>query len=545
MAGNNSTIAIAPSSGSLAVRVGTLILMQCFILPGNLLILLAISRFKKQRAVSDVLIGCLALIDLINGLGPVNISIAMYLTHARGLATLRNYNWLCLLYTWMSGVLRMMACFTATLMSMDRFVAIVAPFQYRAKARPKLAYSILCSLAAFSVVVNLLPVLGLVRVNVLMQMCSFAFNGPFATFVMVLGYLQALVVVVCYVSVMLEINAFLSRQTMLKATQLRASFASKSRLSSKRDNTGGDVSPRVAQYSPQAPRITVDTEHRNTGQGSSTLSRCIRSNSLMPYCETERERQLGMRGDRSSSWTPLTVQRGSLPFTILARKARSSSLSPNMGKKISWFQGSPDSASPCDQRQEDLHDKNRVEELNEAMVQSSLRDFKRNHRTWKQSRRLALVMGIVVVLFYISWLPIVVIITASLLSKTTSGMLHFAAARMSLVSSMLNFFVYGGMLMHYREAYRMILRRIFGCPEQAARGTQPQSKPQTTQKARTTQRRRKWFSTSSVDNKEEQKIDKRKRVRFKTINAIVPLIELNVEVDAKNSKDPVQPEKSS
>ena len=56
-------------------------------------------------------------------------------------------------------------------------------------------------------------------------------------------------------------------------------------------------------------------------------------------------------------------------------------------------------------------------------------------------------------------------ITLSLASQKNSQTLHFTAARMTLVSSMLNFFVYGGMLKQYRSAYKIVLKKLCGCGE--------------------------------------------------------------------------------
>ncbi len=404
MSGNSTAVEV----DGIGVRAGSLILMQCFIIPGNALILLSITKFKT-RTVSDILIGCLALIDLLNGIGPVSISIAMYLSHPQGFRGIDGIAWLCSLYTWMSCVFRLMACFTATLMSIDRYVAIVIPFQYRTRVTPKVAYLLLLGLLVFSIIVGLLPIVGASKIYVFAPMCSFAFTGPFAIFIVVLGYFQILVVIICYVSVMFEINAFLSRQTLLKATQLRASFASKSRQSSKRDNTGAETtqSARLNQYSPQSLRSVNKQRVLVTNEITGRYKN--RSNSLMPLDHTEVERRIDLQGERSQSWTPLAEHRCSLPFTIKSKTTRSQSLSPNIRNKHNpLLTCSRDEDLENDRIDESICDSKKEEELNEAKVRSSLRDFKRNHATWKQSRKLAIVMGIVVVLFYISWLPIVV-----------------------------------------------------------------------------------------------------------------------------------------
>ena len=65
------------------------------------------------------------------------------------------------------------------------------------------------------------------------------------------------------------------------------------------------------------------------------------------------------------------------------------------------------------------------------------------------------------------------IITMSLASQSTSLTWHFAAARMSLISSMLNFVVYGAMLKQYRQAYKGIFKRMCGCGAEPTVKVQP------------------------------------------------------------------------
>ena len=58
-----------------------------------------------------------------------------------------------------------------------------------------------------------------------------------------------------------------------------------------------------------------------------------------------------------------------------------------------------------------------------------------------------------------------VAITASLNARESRKELHFIAARMTLISAMLNFMVYGGMLKQYRNAYISTFMRLCICGE--------------------------------------------------------------------------------
>ena len=415
MSGNSSLDPEAVAVKGIEFRAGTLILMQCFILPGNLAILFAIRTFNK-RTVSDMLIGCLALVDLLNGLGPVNISIVMYFAGPVGFKGLPHLKWLCFLYAWMSCVLRLLACFIATLMSLDRFVAIVTPFRYRTKVTIRATYITVLSLFVFSVLMGLLPVSGIVDLHMSGPICSFAFTSVFAAVIVTLGYLQLIIVIICYVSVIFGIKAFLSRQTLLKVSQLRASFnAPRSRLSSKKDTTAITETPLTTRFQKLSPQATRSTNC----QRLLVLNRDValtRNSVTTPPSVTLAKQDLYRAGNRSASLTPLGETRSSLARIVMSTTVkRSQSLTPNPIIKLNTdicYVYSETALNDTDNSENTLNEISdelkKIEEENEAKIQSSLREFKKNHTTWRQSRKVAVVMGIVVLLFYISWMPIVV-----------------------------------------------------------------------------------------------------------------------------------------
>ena len=53
----------------------------------------------------------------------------------------------------------------------------------------------------------------------------------------------------------------------------------------------------------------------------------------------------------------------------------------------------------------------------------------------------------------------------SLSTRESRQDLHFIAARMTLISAMLNFLVYGGMLKQYRNAYKSVVAKVCDCGE--------------------------------------------------------------------------------
>lgn len=404
----NDTGGLSPTPvDDVAVRAATLILMQCLIIPGNALILCAICTFGK-KTVSDVLIGCLALIDLINGLGPVNISISMYYAGSGGFQGTNSINWLCLFYAWTSICLRLMACFVATLMSLDRFAAIVIPLYYRTQVTPKSAMITLTVLLIVSVIIASLPLIGVVSIRTYTPLCSFDFTSPFAVFVVVLGYLQLLIVILCYVSLILGVNAFLSRQTLIKATQLRASIAASK--SKHRDNTLADSSQQATNHKSSPLASARTSSMRLLSVDHTDPLRRGRSRSLGPLPVVISEDRSSAQSRRSYSLTPLACHRGSLSRVVMSTTLqRSKSFSPRpqikLNTDICYIYSEPNAKRGSDF---EVIQESGLESEDEAKVQSTLKDFKRNSTTWKHSRRLAIVMGIVVLLFYISWMPIVV-----------------------------------------------------------------------------------------------------------------------------------------
>ena len=388
------------------VRAATLVLMQCFIIPGNSLVLAAIFTFTK-RSVSDVLIGCLALIDLINGLGPVNISISMYYINSGGFRHIDNLEWLCFLYTWMSSCLRLMACFVATMMAIDRFAAIVVPLFYRTRVTPRGTCLCLLVFFSFSAVIATLP-LAVDKIRAYIPICSFDFTSPFAAFIAVLGYLQLVIVVLCYFSVISGVNAFLSRQTLIRATQIRASIAASK--SKNRENTLAETS-QVAGVNKSSPNLPSKTpRHLSIDYNAHPQTR-LRSSSLSPN-QSATTKEFAPR-KRSQSLVPVTHKRGSLSRSLSPSKFMKSRSIPKCPEiKLSTdvcYVYSNDAAAAA--KRGSVIEKIQEEQFeteDEEMLQLSLKQFKRNNSTWKHSRRLAIVMGVVVFLFYISWMPIVV-----------------------------------------------------------------------------------------------------------------------------------------
>ena len=182
----------------------------CVIFIGNVLLLVAIKSFRVRR-VPDLLVGSLAVIDLLNDLGPVFISIVVFQIDHRGFQSGRISYELCQFYNWISSFLRLSASFVASLMALDCFCATLQPIYYRTKVTcDKVTKLIFCvvSSAAF---ISAFPAMGWGRVLTHRGVCSFNFDGGFAQFIAILGYVQLLIVLSCFVAVARKMNKYEKR----------------------------------------------------------------------------------------------------------------------------------------------------------------------------------------------------------------------------------------------------------------------------------------------------------------------------------------------
>ena len=184
------------------------------ILLGNGLLILAIKSFQIRR-VPDLLVGSLAVIDLLNDLGPVLMSIIVFQIDSNGFRDLQMHT-LCHVYNWMSACLRLSASFVSTLMALDCFCATLRPLFYRTKVTcVNVAKIIGCGIlsAAF---IAAWPAIGWGRVNAHRGLCSFDFGSGFALFIAILGYIQLSVVLTSFIAVSLKMRRYQGRLDRLK-----------------------------------------------------------------------------------------------------------------------------------------------------------------------------------------------------------------------------------------------------------------------------------------------------------------------------------------
>ncbi|XP_032230774.1 tyramine receptor Ser-2 isoform X2 [Nematostella vectensis] len=392
-----------PKVGSSSGLLVTLPLLSAFILIGNLTILLSINTFNIRR-VPDSLISALATVDLLNNILPVWTTLAVLNLDKRGFKGLDNKPF-CQFYNWSATWLRLSASFIASLMALDRFLAIAYPFFYRTTASTSLAIKFVCGATMSAAFLAAWPVMGCGEVKPFRGVCSFEFTGSYAYVVAIIGYFQLVLVLLCFVSVARKIKQHVSQ---LHAMRLGHAFTLHG------GNLTLDQSSASNQEISQSQGSDRNINHDNKN------AHVIR----LGHASTQRS---GLTLDQSSA----KIQSNSLSNS-------GGEKSQNGGKNIRQSQ-----SKGCTRPQAPRHAGEGVHE--------------------KSSRQFVKVLAVVVFLFYLSWMPIIFSITVALQTRREDENLHTLSAMMSLIGSILNPVVYGVMCKPYRIGYRRVFMRIFCC----------------------------------------------------------------------------------
>ena len=163
---------------------------------GNICTLGILAKFRKRR-VADVLVGGLALSDLIVTLIPLSMTLYSYLT----LVDFPSDSPECAVYAVVSLFTRLSACLIVGVISVDKCFAICAPFSYRKHAKPKLCSVVVCVCWLVSASLAFVPA---VEPNSPIAshtgFCMFDLSSPFAVVVLLIQLIQFGVVFVSFTS---------------------------------------------------------------------------------------------------------------------------------------------------------------------------------------------------------------------------------------------------------------------------------------------------------------------------------------------------------
>ena len=162
-------------------------------LVGNLCTL-ALLAFFKRHTVADVLVGGLAVTDLILVLVPVPLSIYSYLT----LVNFPQDSPECIIHTTVSLFSRLSACTIVTVIAVNKCVAICAPFAYRKYATPKVLLAALCVSWLINLSFAIVPAFDTNSIVSHDGFCLFDLASDFAISVAVSNLIQLAVVLVSF-----------------------------------------------------------------------------------------------------------------------------------------------------------------------------------------------------------------------------------------------------------------------------------------------------------------------------------------------------------
>ena len=187
----------------------TLCLCWLAIVIGNSLVI-AVHRIYRRKHFPDFLIVVLSALDIVNALGPVLISIVIYGIRPDGFKGISN-NYLCYFYNSAATMLRLSACFVMTMMALDRAISVQFPVYYRTKLRFGTMKRWVTALLIGALIIACLPLAGVTKVYKYDSVCSFDFGSAYAIGIAALGYLQLLIVLVCYITVVKGLFGYIGK----------------------------------------------------------------------------------------------------------------------------------------------------------------------------------------------------------------------------------------------------------------------------------------------------------------------------------------------
>ena len=397
---------------SVAVLMGLVAALLAF---QNYLLIFAVS-VKRLRRVPEVLIFWLALSSLMN---TITLAISAY-HRAYDNEGRKGITALCKAQFWFATTLRTNDICTTTLMSIDRFIAITRPFVYRAKVRVEFGWISVISSFVLSGLISCLPFIGFGSISrIIPSICVAKWDSDVSILIVIFAYIQFFVVLLCYIGVFWSIKNLVKRQKAMAKSQ-EITYDSPSLRH--KNFRGLSANPSL-----ETSTTSLEVYPQNTGDRPVSLRIKAALNRSLSNCE----------GARSASLTiskPDLRSVNSLPGSVASLRSEAASTSrsgsirlsqsraelnePRSDSSLSLKRGSvprdvttPDGASGSSERS-DLKPSvyRHLNSIRERIQGSFMRRKRQNgvKKQWKESEHFAKVMGVIVLLFYISWLPLAV-----------------------------------------------------------------------------------------------------------------------------------------
>ncbi|XP_022372710.1 somatostatin receptor type 5 [Enhydra lutris kenyoni] len=209
-AGENGTLAgPSPSPGARAVVVPVLYLLVCAAgLGGNTLVIYVVLRHAKMKTVTNIYILNLAVADVLLMLG------LPFLATQNAVSYWPFGPVLCRLVMTLDGINQFTSIFCLTVMSVDRYLAIVHPIRSARWRRPRVAKLASAAVWAFSLLMSL-PLVVFADIQEGWDTCNLSWPEPvglwgavFIIYTSVLGFFGPLLVIcLCYLLIVVKVKA--------------------------------------------------------------------------------------------------------------------------------------------------------------------------------------------------------------------------------------------------------------------------------------------------------------------------------------------------
>eukprot|EP00112_Aurelia_sp_Birch-Aquarium-sp1_P015951 Seg3575.2 transcript_id=Seg3575.2/GoldUCD/mRNA.D3Y31 product="alpha-1B adrenergic receptor" protein_id=Seg3575.2/GoldUCD/D3Y31 len=487
----NSTNNPTHNHVSAAMTIGAFTIILAF---ENYLLIFAVA-VKKFKRVPEILMFSLALSSLVNCCTTLVISAYQ---RALGHDARNGIDTLCKLQFWFSTTLRVNDIFVTTLISIDRFVAITKPFFYRARVRPEHGWISIATAFAISGVISSLPFAGFGSISrIIPSICAVKWDSEISILIVGLAYVQFAIVLWCYIAIIWTVKKLVKRQKdMAKSQQI--TYDSPSMRCKNAGSPSLSLSPscETSSTSLEVPSLVdkpVSLRIKAVLNRSYSNYEGSQSDSF-GLAKPEIHTKDSLRGSIASIYK----ENGSLVSISLPNhcggieshfagsssslasynhgELKRSATSPDTLPKDRPHRGGlsnrgilPDDAGSSSLTLNHLRpDINRhLNSLRKKWEGSFMRRKKETsvRKQWQETEHFAKVMGVVVLLFYVSWIPLATSITLTLTIGMTPMILKmtYVSLLMTLGGPFLIPIVYGVMAKAYRNGYRRALKFLFCC----------------------------------------------------------------------------------
>ncbi|KAJ6659703.1 hypothetical protein lerEdw1_018416 [Lerista edwardsae] len=200
---------LPPSSAVRSVLIPIIYLLVCAIgLSGNTLVIYVVLRYVKMKTVTNIYILNLAIADVLFMLG------LPFLATQNAISYWPFGTFLCRLVMAFDGINQFTSIFCLTIMSLDRYLAVVHPLQSTKWRHPQIAKLVSVALWAVSFVV-VLPMIIFADVHEAFRICNMSWPDPvpvwsavFIVYTSVLGFFGPLLVIcLCYLLIVIKVKA--------------------------------------------------------------------------------------------------------------------------------------------------------------------------------------------------------------------------------------------------------------------------------------------------------------------------------------------------